>query len=141
MTASLCFETLGPDVRVIPLGELPAPAAGDPGPQLSADEHHVRLTYQAEDASRVEVRFDGWDVSFGSPNDEALCGHPLYARGVGYYGVFEVLHSPWIAALERANRVHSQHDPSRFADLRHIVITFHDSTFECVTRGFTCASA
>ena len=48
------------------------------------------------------------------------------------YGIYEVRHSSWVRALERMNRVHSGHDPERFARLRHYVFTFHDSTFECV---------
>jgi hypothetical protein len=40
--------------------------------------------------------------------------------------------SPWIAALERRNRVHRLHDPERFASRRHFILPFHDSTFECI---------
>ena len=34
------------------------------------------------------------------------------------------------------NRVHEHHRPERYAELRHYVFAFHDSTFECVARGF-----
>jgi len=36
-------------------------------------------------------------VKFGGPNDEALGGHPLYERGLGRYGVYEVFNSSWPA--------------------------------------------
>jgi hypothetical protein len=73
----------------------------------------------------------------GPPNDEALLGHPLAARGLSHYGAYEVIDSSWIRKLERMNSVHDRHDSSRFfKDKRHFVFTFHDSTFECIARGF-----
>ncbi len=72
---------------------------------------------------------------FGPPNDEALAGHPLYSRGLECYGAFEIHGSSWIRELERINRVHPQHSPGLFAELRHFAITFHDGLFECVARG------
>jgi hypothetical protein len=30
------------------------------------------------------------------------------------------------------NRVHSRHDPERFAEYRHFIFALHDRTFECV---------
>jgi hypothetical protein len=71
----------------------------------------------------------------GAPNNEALSGHPLYSRGLGYYGIYEIIESSWIRSLERMNRVHPSHKPRHFEELRHFVFTFHDDTFECVARG------
>jgi hypothetical protein len=34
------------------------------------------------------------------------------------------------------NSVHPYHRPEAFADLHHYVFAFHDSTFECIARGF-----
>ncbi|HYE94937.1 MAG TPA: hypothetical protein VD962_01910, partial [Rubricoccaceae bacterium] len=61
----------------------------------------------------------------------------LAERGLDPYGVFEVERSSWIRSLERMNRVHPYHKPARFERLRHIVLTFHDTTFECVTSRFS----
>lgn len=72
----------------------------------------------------------------GGPNDEALDSHPLYERGLHAYGNYEVTNSPWIAALEQANRVHGRHNPAMYAGLRHIVMTFHDTLIEFVTRDY-----
>ncbi len=72
----------------------------------------------------------------GGPNDEVLSGHPLYKQGLGPYGVYEVHGSDLPKALERINSVHSNHDPKRFEGLRHLIFTFHDETFECVTYGY-----
>lgn len=72
-------------------------------------------------------------IMFGPPNDEAFHGHPLYSRGLGPYSAFEVRNSSWLRILERMNSVHSCHDPEAFmANLRHLVLAFHDSTFECI---------
>ena len=37
--------------------------------------------------------------------------------------------------MEKRNRVHYRHDPSRYAKLSHFIFTFHDSTFECVAES------
>jgi len=34
------------------------------------------------------------------------------------------------------NSIHEYHRPEAFAALTHFVFTFHDTTFECVARGF-----
>jgi hypothetical protein len=75
----------------------------------------------------------------GGPNDEAYHGHRLWGRGlseVGAYRAAEVLNSAWIAGLEEQNRVHPQHRAEAFASNRHFILGFHDSTFECIARGF-----
>ena len=75
---------------------------------------------------------------FGPPNDEAFEGHPLAARGLASYAVYEVRRSSWLRRLERMNAVHWNHRPERFlARLRHFVFAFHDATFECIAEGFT----
>lgn len=72
---------------------------------------------------------------FGSPNDDALGGHPLAQFGLKFYSVHRIENSPWLAELERRNAVHPNHDSSRFtADLVHYVFTFQDSTLECAVR-------
>lgn len=34
------------------------------------------------------------------------------------------------------NAVHPRHSSANYDSLRHFIITFHDSTFECVARDF-----
>jgi hypothetical protein len=77
---------------------------------------------------------------FGSPNDEAFDGHPLARRGLEPYGAFEIEHSSWIRQLEQMNSVHPHHSPELFEGLRHYVLSFHDTTFECVAEGFVYAT-
>jgi hypothetical protein len=35
------------------------------------------------------------------------------------------------------NAVHPCHKPEHFADYRHFVFAFHDTTFECIAHAFT----
>lgn len=72
-------------------------------------------------------------TKFGYPNEEALGGHPLAARGLSFSGVYEVLGSSWIEQMAQQNRVcfPETPDPTR----RHFIFTFQDSTFECVAES------
>src|SRR5215831_2107088 len=142
--------------QVRELQDMPQSSVGAPLPFICSDEFCVVLAYYVQedssgwDGSRVRivcpsegdepfaiVRFTGCRAHmFGPPNDEAFAGHPLAGRGLRPYGVFEVDDSSWIRRLERMNSVHPSHRPERFWKLRHLIFTFHDSTFECVCDGF-----
>ena len=142
------------------LHDVPQSSVGAPLPIVLASEHDIALAYLVEDRPadwdgrtvRV-VDYATRDVPialvefvrprahlFGPPNDEAFTGHPLAARGLHPYGAFEVHASSWVRALERMNRVHPRHDPTRFERLRHFVFAFHDSTFECVAHGYRAST-
>ncbi len=138
MTASLCFEHIDPKVRVVELSDLPRPSSAVPEPIVLADESRKILSYEEYDTSQwVIVQFLGCSsLALGRPNDEAIDGHPFYRLGLEPYGSYEIKNSPWIQALERANRVHSQHNPDAYIDTKHYIIVFHDSTFECVAADF-----
>jgi len=91
------------------------------------------------DPTSTEIESIGWvmfegayHVSLGPPNDEALSGHPLYGHGLEYYAAHEVTNSVSVAEFENRNRVHPYHRPERFTSLRHVIITFHDETLECL---------
>ncbi len=142
---------------VVELHDVPKADIGAPLPLLLSDEGHLVLAYIASEPDQTwdgsyttmvspeshgqtiaVVRFR-WPKAhmFGPPNDEAFSGHPLAGRGLGPYRVFEVQQSSWIRRLERMNSVHPRHDRERFlAALRHYVFAFHDSTFECIAKGF-----
>lgn len=84
------------------------------------------------------IHFPGYEAYlFGPPNDEAFQGHPLASRGLHPYGAFRIDRSSWIRRLERMNAVHPYHNPERYGELKHFIFAFHDSTFECVARGFS----
>src|SRR5262249_6740066 len=114
--------------------------SGAPMPLIFAAEHKLILVYEvapAGDDVTILSFLRPYAHSFGPPNDEALHGHPLYRLGLKPYGHFEVISSPWARGLERMNRVHPYHDPSRFDALRHFVFTFHDRLFECLALDVT----
>lgn len=117
------------------------PNAAVSGAFLIQDEYKTFLTFNAT-ASKDNERFFEVGTAiveiircstakFGYPNDEALGGHPLYSKGLGYYGIFEVLNSSWVTEQERQNRVNFP-DRTNMRWKRHFIFTFHDSTFECL---------
>jgi hypothetical protein len=142
--------------KVTPLAGIPASSMGAPLPVVLANEHALLVAYYTESP---HPKWDGTNprsisaattedpvavVDFGlarahylgPPNDEAFHGHPLASRGLRPYGAFEVGNSSWIRALAEMNAVHPRHSPALFASLRHFILTFHDSTFECVAKEF-----
>lgn len=147
--------------RVAELGDVPRSDVGAPCPIVLASEGTLTVVYFVSDPPEgwdgqtvtvlgpdtpgepaAIVRFSWARASmFGPPNDEAFSGHPLASRGLRPYGAFEVLDSSWVRRLERMNAVHPQHRPESYADLRHFVLAFHDSTFECVAEGYRCELA
>jgi hypothetical protein len=137
---------------VVPLEGLPRWDTGAPMPLVLANEFTAVVAYMVPDASleAIEplidgspedgeamalVRFVGCRAHMlGAPNDEALRGHPLASRGLQPYGAHRVRNSSWLRSLERMNAVHPHHRPELFHGYEHFVLTFHDSTFECIAR-------
>jgi hypothetical protein len=140
---------------VIPLdlGVTPEPSA--PSPVLLCGRTTFLVFYTnpytssetPESGRREEVAVVEWKLCtaavLGYPNEEAIEGHRLWARGMEelyhrapYIDCFEVINSSWVAAMERANRVHPDHNPSLFAHDRHFIVSFRDETFECVAHKF-----
>jgi hypothetical protein len=134
--------------QVIEMTEVPRPSVGAPLPILLCDENQLVLSYDLPEHAQNEgavgctvIRFIHPQVHmFGSPNDEALQGHPLWSHGLRSYRVYRVEGSSWVRQLERMNSVHPRHDPSRFEQLNHFIFTFHDSVFECVAKSFEVAT-
>jgi hypothetical protein len=142
--------------RVIELSEVPQSSVGAPLPVVLSDEHTLLLAYLVQEPTsswdHMSVRLVGPDTlierlalvefsryqsfMFGSPNDEAFNGHPLYSRGLHPYAAFEIQNSSWVRQLERMNSVHPSHRAERFQRLKHFVFAFHDSTFECLAETY-----
>lgn len=129
-----------PHDQVVPYDIGFQPECGDSGPILLQSDYDAFLTFNAvkmmSDGSRGTtgtgiIEIVGCSITkFGYPNDEALPGHPLYSRGLSYYGVFEVLGSSWIEQKTVQNRVRFPKTPD--STKRHFIFSFHDSTFECI---------
>jgi hypothetical protein len=118
--------------RVVLLEEWPQPAVVAE-PRVVSDDTALSLLYRSCDDKFAVVRFSPCTYfAFGAPNDEAMGGHPLAHRGLQFYSVHEVLDSSLIRELARRNSVHPRHSASLFANKKHYLITFQDSTLECV---------
>lgn len=141
------------------ISTLPQSSVGAPCPMLLADEHSLRLAFYVEEGQLAAtwantpsvpaasddsdelcavVAFDSvYAHMFGPPNDEAFSGHPLSSRGLSPYGAFEIDRSSWLQSLIRMNSVHPYHRPERFSEFKHFVLSFHDTTFECLAKSFS----
>ncbi|WP_143822972.1 hypothetical protein [Mucilaginibacter sp. MD40] len=122
---------------------------GAPEPFLVSNENKVGLLFHAAEEDEylntataylpllVISKFSKClKFSLGSPNDETLSGHPLYKHGLNSYGLFEVKGSPLIDDLKAINSVHPYYNKELYEAARHFIITFHDSTFECVAESY-----
>jgi hypothetical protein len=75
-------------------------------------------------------------TKMGTPNDEVFHGHPLHGKGFAGYLALAVENSNWLKELEAINAVHSNYKSEPWRELKHYILPFHDSTFECVARSF-----
>lgn len=136
---------------IVELKDIPRSDTGAPMPVVFSDEHTTLLGYTEQEfidwstarpedirgsSTIIEFKFCA-SQTFGSPNDEAIHGHPLHKKGLKSYSAVEVVKSSWIKKLERMNSVHDRHDPKRFERYRHFIFTFHDSMFECVAESYS----
>ena len=110
----------------------------DPDPDPDWDGTYVNLVGNDTNGTVALIRFQSPYIHImGAPNEEAIAGHPLSDRGLEAFAAFEVKNSSWIRTLEKANSVHRYHDKKRFLNgKRHFIFVFHDSTFECIAKGF-----
>ena len=136
------------DQYAVPLNLGFLPEAGVSGPMVVQNDSNTVLTFNAVrmlpdgrrgKAGTAVVEFDlcSW-TTFGYPNDEALPGHPLYGRGLAAYDIFDVLNSHWVRRMTEQNRV--AFPDTKDSESRHLVFSFHDSTFECICKGIKASS-
>ncbi|MFT3744341.1 MAG: hypothetical protein QM785_08595 [Pyrinomonadaceae bacterium] len=111
------------------------PEPNVPEPVLVKSELVCYLIYSDREGERKALKFLSCSLAkFGYPNDEGLGGHPLYSKGLSFYGCFEVINSEWIEELRQNNKT-VYPDREIFAGFRHFIFSFHDSTFECIAKG------
>lgn len=127
--------------------------AGAPVPVVLSDEYHLTLFYyynkgfsesitqmpiernSREDKGVAVLVFKNHIIyKFGYPNAEVLQSHPYYNLGLESYNIYEVAESDWVREIEVMNRLHPFHNPIKFKMYKHFIITFEDSTFECIAR-------
>jgi hypothetical protein len=117
-------------------------SAGAPEPFLVSTEHRSLFAFYPPDttaADRDLVRVAEFvactSVRFGFPNDEVLGGHRLYGRGLTFYAAHEVRESTWLEEFRTIERTHPRTPTTPFADSRHWILTFHDTTLEAIAVG------
>ena len=141
MTSS--FDSLQQEDRVVLLDDVPHPAEDAAEPFIVASARRVILAYPiAETDFERYGPFDPDDDPFctvlfpdsvfhrlGPPGDVDLEIHPLASQGLSGYCVHEVIHSSLVAELAAVVST----EPAK----RHFIITFQESTFECVASDYT----
>jgi hypothetical protein len=124
------------EIQVVEVELAFRPTAGPAEPLVWQTEDGAVVVFETDARTqerRGVLQFQGClQAKFGYPNDEALPGHPLGHSGLGYYGLFEVRGSAWLAELGEQNRVAFPASTWPPRPFRHFVLTFHDSTFEAL---------
>ncbi|MBL4786492.1 MAG: hypothetical protein JKY49_13820 [Cohaesibacteraceae bacterium] len=124
-------------------------------PGIISTEHEVVLYYQLNDTppewdGSYTTQIDShterltaivkwvrcYQHMFGSGGEYVAHRHPLAERGFGPFGNFEVTNSSWKQTHIEMNKGHYDFFPGMYDDLRHFLLPFHDSTFECLAKGF-----
>lgn len=107
--------------------------------QIDANWDGTTIHMRTEnDEGIVTVKFERYhQFKFGSPNDEAMSGHPLYELGLKPYSIQKVIDSEWIKELMKMNSVHPYHRDESFSNCEHFIFFFHDNCFEIVSEGYT----
>ena len=106
-------------------------------PDLGSAVLALNAPFGEPDSSCVVLRWrHPLSATMSAPNDEAISGHRLYRKGladISWAGRVE--NSELIDRLERQNRVHDRHNPSRFRSATHYVVLTKERTIEVVADG------
>jgi hypothetical protein len=136
------------EVIAVDLGFVPEAAVS--GPIFFQAERSAYLTFNAthktrngrfEDAGTAVVEIPNCLITrLGYPNDDGRSGYPFY-KGLDY-GVYEILNSLWVRQLMEFKRTRFPKPAADWWGLegRHFLVTFHDSTFECISSNLNATS-
>jgi hypothetical protein len=109
---------------------------GAPLPIVIWNERDAFVRFFTNNEKAIIVKFKSADCRFGSPGDETISGHPYYKIGMESYSFYELINSDWIDQIIKIDSIHPSHNPERWKDYKHYILTFHDSIFECIAKGF-----
>lgn len=135
----------GPRDMVVPLNYVPRSAIDAAEPFVVANERRVAVAYRIEEAEFerfgpfaedddpfcVVLFSEAAFHQFGLPNDDDLDAHPLAQRGLRRYFAHEIEHSSLVSD--------SWGQTASAEGWRHFLLTFQDSTYECVAADCTMA--
>lgn len=127
-TGAPCPHLLQADHRTFLAFFLPDVGPNCPGVWPRNSPKHQKLAV---------VEFEGCVCTkMGTPREDAFDAHPLYGRGFVAYRAMSVENSTWLKELETLNAGDHCYKGELWHELKHYIFPFHDSTFECVARGF-----
>lgn len=99
---------------------------------LISSQRELYLLLEESEGIIDIVKFDFLIYKYGYPNDEAMGTHPMAKFGLGFYGLFEVLNSPWISEIRDSNRIHPGLNDNIFSDYKHYIAGFKDVTLDVI---------
>ena len=140
---TIALESSQQEDQVLLLDSVPQPAADAAEPFIVASDRRVILAYPiAESDFERFGPFDPDDDPFcavlfpdtmfhrlGPPGERDMEIHPLATQGLAAYSVHEVINSSLAEELSAISLPEIAK--------RHFVITFQESTFECVASDYT----
>lgn len=97
---------------------------------LISSQRELYLLLEEHGGQLDVLKFDFKVYKFGYPNDEAMGTHPLAKFGLGFYGLFQVLDSPWTKEICEGNRIHPRHEDKMYDDVKHYIARFKDVTLD-----------
>jgi len=100
-----------------------------------SSQHRLFLVLEYLDNQIDTLQFDFVTYKYGYPNDEV--SHPLSKYGLGFYGLYKVINSPWITEIVDNNRQHPGHSDTLFEKVEHYIAKFKDVTLEVISRKMT----
>lgn len=108
-------------------------------PDSNWDGTYIKLIDNTSEATYplALVEFIGPDTHrFGTVNDEAGAGHPLYNKGLEYYSAHIIENSTWISELKTIHKVHPRFSESTWMKKQHFLLFFHDEMFEIIAQDY-----
>ena len=117
---------------------------GAPMPHVLANEHKLYLLFYKALQEDNEMMLIKFNVCIASkfvivPNHSNVEGYPYYTCGLWSANFFEIKNSDWIEELKKIDSFTDESHTKTLSDfkkLKHYVLLFHDSTFECVAESF-----
>jgi hypothetical protein len=97
---------------------------------LISSQHDLYLLLEETNGLVDYLKFSFRIYKYGYPNDEGA--HLMAKYGLGFYGLFEVLNSPWITEIMQGNQLNPKHDDSLYKNYKHYIARFKDVTLEVI---------
>jgi hypothetical protein len=99
---------------------------------IISSQRDLYLLLEESDGKIETLHFNFLIYKYGFPNDETIGAHPMAKYGLGFYGLFEVLNSPWIIEIRNSNRIYPMHNENKFDDYKHYIARFKDVTLDVI---------